>query len=210
MSRKSASERRGNKDGNLLNSRQAKGRAACARAVDGMEALERRVFLTVNPMSVTKVAAFAPGGDVNGDGKFQPGDTILYTVVLTNNGNTDLTNVSFADVLDSNTTLGNVDVSPLAHNDTYTAVANTLLEVGVTHGSSPAAQVSGSVTANDTEFLGDTFTLKNLQNAAFSGGTATATSAQGGTITMNSSGNFSYLPAAGFTGADTLHLHHHR
>ena len=94
-----------------------------------------------------------------------------------------------------------------AFNDTFTAVANTLLEVGVTHGSSPAAQiVAGSVTANDVEFLGDTFTLKSLNDGAttvnFSGGTATLTTGDGGTVTMNASGNFTYLPAAGFTGSD--------
>ncbi len=168
-----------------------------------VEALEARIAPAAI-LNATKVAVFAAGGDVNGDGKFQPGDTILYTVTISNGGDVDLTGVTFNDIIDPNTNLGAVNVGPLALNDSFTAVANTLLEVGVTHGSSPAAQVSGSVVSNDVEFLGDTFTLKTLQSTNFSGGTATATSGQGGTVTMNASGNFTYLPAAGFTGSDTF------
>jgi uncharacterized repeat protein (TIGR01451 family) len=173
------------------------------RHARSLEVLESRIAPAA-ALGATKVAVFAAGGDVNGDGKFQPGDTILYTVTITNNGDVDLTGVTFNDIIDPNTNLGAVNVSPLALNDTFTAVANTLLEVGVTHGTSPAAQVAGSVVGNDNEFLGDTFTLSKLQAVNFSGGTATATSGQGGTVTMNASGNFTYLPALSFTGTDTF------
>ena len=48
------------------------------------------------------------------DGNFDPGDTILYTVTLTNSGDVDLTGVTFNDIIDPNTTLGaNINVSPL-------------------------------------------------------------------------------------------------
>ena len=44
----------------------------------GVEALESRIAPAA-VLSATKVDVFAPGGDVNGDGNFDPGDTILYT-----------------------------------------------------------------------------------------------------------------------------------
>ena len=176
---------------------------ASRRHARSLEVLEARIAPAA-ALGATKIAVFAPGGDLNHDGKFQPGDTILYTVTITNNGDVDLSGVSFNDLIDGNTTLGAVNVSPLALDDTFSAVANTLLEVGVTHGAFPAAQTAGSVTANDVEFLGDTFTLSKLEAVSFSGGTATAASAHG-TVTMNANGNFTYLPAAGFTGTDTFH-----
>jgi|GEM_PF-1199688 len=159
-----------------------------------VEVLETRIAPAAT-LGVTKVAVFAPGGDLNSNGIFDPGDTILYTVTLTNSGTVDLTGVTMNDILDGNLTQGAVNASPLAFDDTYSAVANTLLEVGVTHGAFPAAQVAGNVLSNDTEFLSDTFTLKSFE----------ATSANGGTVAMNANGTFTYLPAAGFTGADTFH-----
>lgn len=164
-----------------------------------VEVLESRIAPAA-ALGVTKVAVFAPGGDVNSNGIFDPGDTILYTVTLTNTGTVDLSGVTFTDILDGNLTLGNVDVSPLAFNDTYSAVANTQLVVGnPTALAGPKATASGHVIDNDTEFMGDTFTLTSFE----------ATSANGGTVSMVLSGvdagSFSYLPAAGFTGTDTFH-----
>ncbi len=43
--------------------------------------------------------------DNDGDGQADPGDTIRYTVVLTNNGNGGATNIVFTDTPDANTTL---------------------------------------------------------------------------------------------------------
>ena len=173
------------------------------RKSSGPEVLESRIAPAAT-LGVTKVAVFAPGGDLNSNGLFDPGDTILYSVTLTNTGTVDLTGVTFNDILDGNLTQGAVNASPLAFDDTFSAVANTLLEVGVTHGAFPAAQVAGSVTANDAEFLGDTFTLTKLGGTNLSGGTASGTSTNGGSVTLNSTGNFTYLPAAGFTGTDTF------
>jgi len=163
-----------------------------------LEVLEDRAVPAAG-MSVVKVDAFAPGGDLNTDGVFQPGDTIRYTVTIANTGDVDLTGVTFADVEDLNTTLGSVNVSPLAINDTFTAVANTQLRVGNPAAlSGPALPVAGSVIANDTEFLSDTFTISAFQ----------ATSTNGGTVNMVTTGgdrgSFSYVPAAGFTGTDTF------
>lgn len=135
--------------------------------------------------------------DVNSDGQANPGDTIRYTVHITNTGPDPATGVAFNDTIDLNTTLvaGSVNVSPLARDDSYTAVGNTLLEVGVTPSGFPAAVVAGSVLDNDSEFLGDTFSVQ---------APLPTTSANGGTVTFEADGNFSYLPPTGFTGTDTF------
>ncbi len=164
------------------------------KAPKAVEVLESRIAPAA-ALGVTKVAVFAPGGDLNNDGNFDPGDTMLYTVTLTNNGDVDLTGVSFNDILDANLTQGAVNVSPLAIDDIFSTPGNTLLEVGVVHGTSPAAIVAGGVFSNDTDFLGDTFTLSSFETA----------SASGGTVAMNANGSFTYLPAAGFSGTDTFH-----
>jgi VCBS repeat-containing protein len=90
-----------------------------------------------------------------------------------------------------------IDVSPgaqapTANSDSYDAVGNTPLGVGTTP-SGPAVTESGSVLANDTD-----------PNA---GGTLSVTSntqPAHGSVTVNPDGTFTYLPAAGFTGADTF------
>ncbi len=135
--------------------------------------------------------------DVENDALADPGDTIEYTLIVTNTGDTDASGVSINDTIDGNTTLvaGTVRVSPLARDDAYTAVGNTLLAVGAAVVPNvPTAFVAGSLFDNDSEFLGDTFTLQSFQ----------AASAQGGTVAVNPNGSFTYLPPAGFTGSDTF------
>src|SRR5688572_12468963 len=70
----------------------------------------------------------------DGDGKADPGETIEYTAVIQNSGADPATGVTFNDIIDLNTTLvdGSLNVSPLAADDTYATIGNTLLEVGVT------------------------------------------------------------------------------
>ncbi len=143
--------------------------------------------------------------DEDGDGKADPGETIEYTAVIQNSGADPATGVTFSDILDINTTLvgGSLNVSPLAVDDIYETIGNTLLDVGLST-SDPAVHVTtGSIDSlfdNDTEFLGDSFTLKSVGSdttAPF-----TTTSEQGGTVSVESDGNFSYLPAVGFSGTD--------
>jgi uncharacterized repeat protein (TIGR01451 family) len=57
--------------------------------------------------------------DVDGDGVADPGDTLRYTVTVTNGTGTNCTNVVFTDTVDANTTLvpGSVKVLPLAIDD---------------------------------------------------------------------------------------------
>jgi hypothetical protein len=151
--------------------------------------------------------------DIDSDGQIDPGvngnpgDTVTTTVTIANNSTTptpvDATGVTFSETLIGMTIVnqpGNdVNVSPIAFNDSYTAIGNTLLEVGnATSQTGPQKSVAGHVTDNDTEFFGDTFTI-----SAFD-----ATSANGGTVTMITSGadmgSFTYVSAANFTGTDTF------
>jgi large repetitive protein len=139
----------------------------------------------------------------DGDNKADPAETIEYTTVITNNGADPATGVSFNDIIDLNTTLvgGSLNVSPLAADDSYATIGNTLLEVGVTASGNPAVTVSGSLFDNDTEFLGDTFALKSVE-ADTAAPFTTATETAGGSVTVETNGSFSYTPPVGFSGVD--------
>jgi uncharacterized repeat protein (TIGR01451 family) len=163
------------------------------------EAGARRLLLPT--VSATMTAA--PTTDVGANGPIvNPGDTLRYTATITNGaapgaGN-DASNVIFSDTLPSTLTLtaGSLHASPIAANDTYDTVGNTLLEVGVAASGAPAVNIPGGVLGNDITppTAPDTFSILSSQT----------TSASGGTVTVNPNGTFSYLPAVGFTGADTF------
>ena len=152
-----------------------------------------RAPLFVPALTATKADALFT--DVDGDTQVDPGDTLSYTVTLTNTG-TDGLGVTFSDTLDANTTLvgGSVNVAPIAVTDVYTTVGNTLLVISHTAPAGPTVFLSGSAFSNDLEYLGDTLSLL----------TYAALSAQGGSVTMDAAGRFSYLPPVGFTGTDTF------
>ncbi|MET0626560.1 MAG: PxKF domain-containing protein [Pyrinomonadaceae bacterium] len=142
-----------------------------------------RAALAYAPLiSATKSDAFP---DPDNDGKAVPGDTITYTVQI-NNGGTDATGVVFSDTVDPNTTFvpGSVTTTPVAIDDSYTAVGNVRINV-------PAAS---GLTANDSDPDGGTVAAVP----------ATTTSANNGDVTVNADGSFTYNPAPGFEGADTF------
>jgi hypothetical protein len=115
------------------------------------------------------------------------GDSLEYTVVITNSG-TDASGVTFSEPIDPNTTLvpGTVRVTPIAVNETYTTIGNVGLNVAAANG----------VLANDIS--------PNNTPISITGSTTIATT-QGGTITMTlATGAFIYEPKAGFTGTDTF------
>jgi hypothetical protein len=121
-----------------------------------------------------------------------PGDTITYTVVISNSG-TDATGVSFSDMIDPNTTLvaGSVLVSPIATDDTYNTIGNVDIQVPVAQG----------VIANDLNPNGSgTLTVTQVNSTAVPGGGSAAAATTNGSVTMNSDGSFSYSPNAGFHG----------
>ncbi len=131
-----------------------------------------------------------------------PGDTIMYTVVISNTGGADALNVNFTDTIDPNTTLvaGSVNSSPIAFDDIYTASGNI-----------PIAPAAGLL-ANDIDpDSGDNagLTVTQVQGAPGNVGNPTNTTATGiggvqGSVTVAANGTFTYEPPPGFTGADTF------
>ncbi|HYF65322.1 MAG TPA: Ig-like domain-containing protein, partial [Herpetosiphonaceae bacterium] len=135
--------------------------------------------------------------DPDSDGLADVNDGIRYTVGITNSGDTDATGVNFNDTVDTLTTLvpGSTRVTPLARDDAFAAIGNTMLHVGVAKPAGTVGkEIAGNLFGNDSEFLGDTFALQTFD----------ATSANGGTVVVNANGSFSYLPPVGFTGTDTF------
>ena len=132
----------------------------------------------------------APAGTAN------DGDVIEYRAVISNTGDQTATGVSFNATLDAKTHQlnGLENISPLALNDTYQAIGNTPLKVGVAAAPGPEVAITGSVFANDREFLGDTFSFDS---------TLTPTAANG-QVAFNPDGTFTYTPNPGFEGDDSF------
>jgi hypothetical protein len=133
-----------------------------------------------------------------------PGDTVTYTVNIQNNGLTspgdDATSVVFTDTIDAHTTLvANSTVA--AVSDKYNTIGNTQMNVplpGVLANdfdpdNSPASNVGMTVSSYGA-------TTGTEQTSM---GTATPT-AQGGSVTVNGDGSFTYNPPSGFEGTDTF------
>lgn len=126
----------------------------------------------------------------------QNGNTLTYTTVITNGaGAGSATGVMLTNPTPTDTTLvaGSVHASPLAINDSYTAVGNTKLYVGVTPpvGEPALASATPALFANDT-----TITDTNVF--------VSATTPANGSVSVNSDGTFVYSPNAGFTGSDSF------
>lgn len=126
--------------------------------------------------------------DNDGDGTADPGDLLRYTIVFTNSGPDSATGVVFTDTIDAHTTLsGTAHISPIAFDDSYDALGNVGLTV-------PAGS---GLLANDVDPDANSGTLTI---ASFD-----ATSANGRAVSVNTAdGSFTYLPAAGYEGADTF------
>ncbi|MBI1765943.1 MAG: Ig-like domain repeat protein, partial [Acidobacteria bacterium] len=139
-------------------------------------------------ITATKAAVLAAGGDLGAIGFVNPGDTLTYSVTVSNGaGAMDATGLSFSDTLNANLTLvgGSVMASPVAVDDSYPCTGN--LSISISAGS--------GVLADD--YLG----LNPLATITASDTTST----NGGTVAVAGDGSFTYEPAAGFTGTDTFH-----
>jgi hypothetical protein len=180
---------------NRLEGAQAARKSARTGAVDkkkkptAREALERSLFVDPLPAGSPVISATLQDSIVDTlpppDGRADPGSIVTYKAVITNNGNTDLTNVSFNDVIDPNTTLINssIKMAPLARNDSYNANQDTQLVVAAGSG----------VLVNDSGTPVPTAVVI----------TAFAT-AHGTVDNLNSDGSFKYTPASGYTGPDSF------
>jgi VCBS repeat-containing protein len=76
------------------------------------------------------------------------------------------------------------DDAPIVRNDQYTTSVDSVLSVAATTG----------VLANDQDIDGDTLTVSAFDSL----------SAQGGAVSMNTNGAFTYTPPSAFTGTDTF------
>jgi uncharacterized repeat protein (TIGR01451 family) len=148
-------------------------------------------------LSATKTGALdtTAGGDVNGNGLVNPGDRLNYSITVSNTG-TDASNVIIQDILNSNLILdtNSINSSPIAVNDSFNALGNVAINV-------PAAS---GVKINDFDPDGTTPSISGYGNSlananSVAPGTA-STTAQGGNVTLQADGSFSYNPPAGFEG----------
>jgi hypothetical protein len=137
-------------------------------------------------ITATKVDAW--DDSATPDGKAEPGQTVTYTVTITNTGDADATGVTFNDSVDTNTTLvpGSVNTQPIAIADAYNVIGNVRIQPNAAQG----------LLANDRDPDSG-----NNTGLTASGPT---TSAQGGNVTINGDGSFSYNPPPGFTGSDSF------
>lgn len=121
------------------------------------------------------------------DGKAEPGQVVTYNVTITNTGDADATNVQFSDSVDVNTTLdaASVQTQPIAVPDSYPVLGNVRIQV-----TDPAQ----GLLANDR----DPDTGNNTGLTA----SGPATTTNGGNITINSNGTFTYNPPPGFEGSN--------
>ncbi|MEJ7861051.1 MAG: carboxypeptidase regulatory-like domain-containing protein [Pyrinomonadaceae bacterium] len=171
--------------------------ASTALALFGNRALTESRALLAPALSAAKTGALdtTAGGDVNGNSVINPGDRLKYSVVINNNGADAATNVNFSDTLDGNTTFaaGSIIASPVAVNENYSATGNVSISV-------PAA--SGILANDQNPNTGAACTVGNT--CSISSATGSFLSAQGGNVTLNADGSFTFNPRAGFEGADTF------
>ena len=138
-----------------------------------------------------------PGFDTDLDGVIDPGERVSTTVTITNNSTaptTDATGVQFTEDLNGMTLVNqagdDINASPIAFDDSYTAAGNV-----------PFTGVA--MLNNDAEPLGPEGLALNAGTAIQNTGVAFATT-QGGSVTLNANGTFTYISAVGFEGVDTF------
>ena len=154
--------------------------------LDGLETVGAQVIQG----EVTNVDTHS---DSDVDGFADPGETVKYTITLSNNG-AEAQSVSLGDLLDPNVTGQTMTLftTPIAQRDTYQGCGNASLNVDVGNG----------LLANDFDPDGDS-TLPNMADPLITV-TATNTSLTQGTVMVNADGSFAYEPPAGFQGVDTF------
>ena len=127
-----------------------------------------------------------------------PGEIVTTTVTITNNSTTPTpvaaTGVQFTEDLQGMTLVNqagdDINASPIAFDDSYTAAGNV-----------PFTGVA--MLNNDAEPLGPEGLALNAGTAIQNTGVAFATT-QGGSVTLNANGTFTYISAVGFEGVDTF------
>ncbi|MCA1633538.1 MAG: cadherin-like domain-containing protein, partial [Acidobacteria bacterium] len=158
-------------------------------APGGQKTVTLPTALAAPNITATKVDAFPS----HPSGQAEPGDTITYTVTITNNGPDPATGVQFTDTVDPNTSLvpSSITTTPIANADSASAFGNVRIST---------ANGAPNLLANDCDPDPGGGPCTNTGLTA-SGPT---TSTNGGNVVVNSDGSFSYNPAPGYTGTDTF------
>ncbi|HEX8366673.1 MAG TPA: FG-GAP-like repeat-containing protein [Allosphingosinicella sp.] len=172
-------------------------------------------------MSVIRETTLLTDGDETSSltpppGNVDPGDVLYHKLIITNGGTTDATEVTIEDTFSGETMIaGTLNVSPIAFNDSFTAVGNTVLRVGLAGqealgangnpSGNPSLIQNFNVLTNDrgSSTLG-TGVIAGDNIQGFQVRPATGSSSQQGSFTMFADGSFSYVNEAGDIGVDTF------
>jgi uncharacterized repeat protein (TIGR01451 family) len=125
--------------------------ALTGQASDG-EVEDYVVTLAATPAAVSATKAVALLVDQDGDGQADPGDTLAYTVVLTNGGGANATGVVFTDTPDGSTALVNGSVTSTAGTIVLGNTAgdsSVQVNVGTLAGGGGTATITFQVTIDD-------------------------------------------------------------
>ncbi|QNM82992.1 cadherin-like domain-containing protein [Sphingomonas sabuli] len=133
------------------------------------------------PVDIQSTLTQTLSNDVDGDGNIDPGDTLLNELIVTNTGDTTVTDI-IATLTENGMTIdpGSVQIGPVAHADTIDITGNT-----------PVIITTAQLIGNDSDADGN---AANLTVTNVSAG-------DHGTIVDNGDGTFTFTPEAGFTGA---------
>jgi hypothetical protein len=140
----------------------------------------------VKPESVTITATLAD--DITLANKKNPGDTITYTLNVTNSGTSDATGINFSNIVDSHTTLL-AGSGVLAIDDAYNTTGNVTISVAAPGLLNNDRDITAG---NNTGMTTTAATVSSSQCAACNN------------VTIGSDGSFTYDPPVGFTGTDTF------
>ncbi len=147
-------------------------------------------FTVGPPVTAVKVDSLAT--DVDGDGVADPGDTLQYTVTITNNTAGNLTGMNFSDNEDPNTMLvpGSIRITPIAFDDAYNANTGSTLTVST---------AASGILGNDVDpTVGSGAAFLDVTGAPVRD--AGASTAGAGTLNVTlADGTFTYTPHASAT-----------
>src|SRR5215471_18318196 len=138
--------------------------------------------------SLTATLTPGAGGDVDGDGKADPGDTIAYSLTISNTSGAGAAGLQLSNPLDSHTTLvnGTLNSTPVAFDQSVTTDEDT----GV------------SITIQGQDPDGSNLTFNNIVGPTH--GTLGAFSAPACTGAGVCSSSATYTPAANYNGPDSF------
>lgn len=159
--------------------------AAPTVSADGM--LTYTSALDANGTADITVVSSDDGGTANGGTDTSAPQTFSISVTPVNDAPSAVDNSFVSDASDPG--------GPSDRN----AIGNTPLKVGVAAGAGPERVVTGSLLDGDTDVDADTLTVVAIQ-----GGSLTEATDQGGSVTVNADGTFTYEPPVGFVGSDTF------